>query len=54
MPEQWVVNASPLIVLGRIGQLNLLTKLPQRIVVPVQQSLLKSWLDLKEMPHVLH
>jgi predicted nucleic acid-binding protein len=34
MPEQWVVNASPLIVLGKIGQLDLLTKLPQRIVVP--------------------
>ena len=34
MNEQWVVNASPLIVLGKIGQLDLLTKLPQRIVVP--------------------
>jgi predicted nucleic acid-binding protein len=34
MPEQWVVNASPLIVLGKVGQLDLLTKLPQRIVVP--------------------
>ncbi len=34
MPEQWVVNASPLIVLDKIGQLELLTKLPQRIVVP--------------------
>lgn len=34
MLERWVVNASPLIVLGKIGQLELLTKLPQRIVVP--------------------
>jgi len=34
MIERWVVNASPLIVLGKIGQLDLLTKLPQRIVVP--------------------
>lgn len=34
MPEQWVANASPLIVLGKIGQLNLLTQLPQRVVVP--------------------
>lgn len=34
MPEKWVVNASPLIVLGKVGQLDLLTKLPQRIVVP--------------------
>jgi predicted nucleic acid-binding protein len=34
MPEYWVVNASPLIVLGKIGQLDLLTKLPQQIVVP--------------------
>lgn len=34
MPEQWVVNASPLIVLGKVGQLNLLAQLPQRIVVP--------------------
>jgi len=34
MPEQWVVNASPLIVLGKAGQLDLLTKLPQRMVVP--------------------
>jgi predicted nucleic acid-binding protein len=34
MPEQWVVNASPLIVLGKVGQLDLLAKLPQRTVVP--------------------
>ena len=34
MPDQWVVNASPLIVLGKIGQLALLSKIPQQIVVP--------------------
>jgi len=34
MPERWVVNASPLIVLGKIGQLDLLIKLPQQIVIP--------------------
>jgi len=34
MPEQWVVNASPPIILGKIGRLDLLTQLPQEIVVP--------------------
>ena len=34
MAEQWVVNASPLIVLGKISQLELLNRLPQRVVVP--------------------
>jgi predicted nucleic acid-binding protein len=34
MPERWVVNASPLIILGKIGQLDLLTRLSQKIVVP--------------------
>jgi predicted nucleic acid-binding protein len=34
MPERWVVNASPLIVLGKVSQLDLLTKLSQQIVVP--------------------
>lgn len=34
MKEQWVVDASPLIVLGKIGRLDLLTQLPQRIVIP--------------------
>jgi predicted nucleic acid-binding protein len=34
MIDLWVVNASPLIVLGKIGQLDLLTQLPKDIVVP--------------------
>lgn len=32
--DRWVVNASPLIVFGKIGQLELLTHLPSEIVVP--------------------
>jgi predicted nucleic acid-binding protein len=34
MSERWVVIASPLIVFGKIGQLDLLTRLPKEIVVP--------------------
>ncbi len=34
MSERWVVNASPLIVFGKIGQLDLLTQLPNEIIVP--------------------
>lgn len=34
MSEKWVVNASPLIVLGKIGQINLLHSLPKELVVP--------------------
>ena len=34
MSDRWVVNASPLIVFGKIGQLDLLTRLPQEVVVP--------------------
>lgn len=34
MSDRWVVNASPLIVFGKIGQLDLLTQLPEEIVVP--------------------
>lgn len=34
MSEQWVVNASPLILLARIGHENLLRTLPKRVVVP--------------------
>ena len=30
----WVVNASPLILLGKIGRLGLLTALPERLMVP--------------------
>lgn len=32
--RRWVVNASPLIVLGKIGQLELLGSLAESIVVP--------------------
>jgi len=34
MPEFWVVNASPLIGLGKINYLELLMKLPDGVVVP--------------------
>ena len=34
MPLKWVVNASPLIVLGRINHLFLLEHLAEEIVVP--------------------
>ncbi len=34
MPEHWVVNASPLIVLAKIDSLHLLTELAEKIVVP--------------------
>jgi predicted nucleic acid-binding protein len=34
MSDRWVVNASPLIVFGKIGQLDLLTQLPKEVVVP--------------------
>jgi predicted nucleic acid-binding protein len=34
MSEQWVVNASPLILLARVGREDLLRTLPQRVVVP--------------------
>ena len=34
MSDLWVANASPLIVFGKIGQLDLLTQLPDEIIVP--------------------
>jgi predicted nucleic acid-binding protein len=34
MSDLWVVNASPLIVFGKIGQLDLLKRIPKEIVVP--------------------
>lgn len=34
MAERWVVNASPLIALGRIGHLDLLSALAEEVVVP--------------------
>ncbi|MGR8933518.1 MAG: hypothetical protein ACU837_03920 [Gammaproteobacteria bacterium] len=35
MAELWVVNASPLIVLGKAGQLELLVQLAETLVVPM-------------------
>lgn len=35
MPN-WVVDASPLIVLAKVNQLDLLTKLPDRLLVPTR------------------
>lgn len=34
MSERWVVNASPLIALGRIGRLDLLAALADEVVIP--------------------
>lgn len=34
MTEAWVANASPLILLGRIGRLDLMERLAPRIIVP--------------------
>ena len=34
MPERWVINASPLIVLAKIGQIGLLTALADEIAIP--------------------
>ena len=34
MSDLWVVNASPLIVFGKVGQLDLLRRLPEKIIVP--------------------
>jgi len=42
--EQWVINASPLIALARVGQVELLKRLPKRAVVPraVEEELLRA------------
>ena len=34
MGRRWVVNASPVIVLGKLGQLRLLTQLTDELVIP--------------------
>jgi predicted nucleic acid-binding protein len=34
MTERWVINASPLITLAKVGLENLLLQLPDSIVVP--------------------
>jgi predicted nucleic acid-binding protein len=45
--EQWVINASPLIALARVGQVELLKRLPKRAIVPraVEQELLRGAAD---------
>lgn len=42
--EKWVINASPVIALGRIGQVELLAHLPQKAVIPqaVKEELLNA------------
>jgi predicted nucleic acid-binding protein len=35
MPERWVVNASPLIVLAKIDRLDLLIHLADELLIPV-------------------
>ena len=34
MSRQWVVNASPLIILGKLSQIDLLIKLTDTLVIP--------------------
>lgn len=34
MSRRWVVNASPLILLGKVGQVTLLNELSEELVVP--------------------
>jgi len=34
MKERWVVNASPIICLAKAGQIDLLLKLPEEIIIP--------------------
>lgn len=36
VPRRWVVNASPLIILGKIGQLALLPQMAESLVVPTR------------------
>lgn len=36
MTERWVANASPLILLGKAGQADLLTQLPQEVIIPTR------------------
>ncbi|MBI4761153.1 MAG: DUF3368 domain-containing protein [Chloroflexota bacterium] len=34
MSDRWVLNASPLIVMGKIGQIDLFTAIAQKVVLP--------------------
>lgn len=40
--EKWVINASPVIALARVGQAELLTRLPKQAIIPraVEEELL--------------
>lgn len=42
--ENWVVNSSPVIALGRVGQVELITRLPQKAIIPqaVKEELLNA------------
>jgi predicted nucleic acid-binding protein len=42
--EQWVINASPVIALARVGQVELLTRLPKQAIIPraVEEELLRA------------
>ena len=42
--ENWVVNSSPVIALGRVGQIELIARLPQKAVIPqaVKEELLNA------------
>lgn len=64
MPERWVVNASPLISLAKIGRLSLLTALAEEVVAPpasvaevlrgadVASAALASAADIRRVSHV--
>jgi predicted nucleic acid-binding protein len=45
--EQWVINASPVIALARVGQVELLMRLPKQAVIPhaVEEELLRAPTD---------
>lgn len=34
VPENWIINASPVIALARVGQVELLTRLPEQSLIP--------------------
>jgi predicted nucleic acid-binding protein len=34
MGENWILNASPTIVMAKVGQLNLLKSLPEKVILP--------------------
>jgi len=42
--ERWVINASPVIALARVGQIELLTRLPKQAIIPraVEEELLRA------------